>query len=214
MLSRELAESHEQLLFDPKYRHLVEKIARKYTQNNSIAWEDAAQTAHIKVLQGLRRQKFSRQQTEDFYPWAVIVTRNAVIDFVRREKKRNHQSLNKIVTGTDVSLLDTIADEFDLWDAVERANLVIKAREIIKDLALSNPKHQYIELWQGLIQGKNQTQLALELGVTQSQISRRRKELLQQLAQRLGMLEPEVVKQEQHRIRKSRVSRKRSQRQW
>lgn len=214
MLSRELAESREQLILDPKYRQIVERIARKYTQSNSMTWEDAAQTAHVKVIQGLRAGKFSQQGAQEFYPWAATVARNAVIDFVRREHKRNHQSLNNTVIGTDISLLDTIADEFDLWDAVERANLLIKARQIIKNLALSYPSRGYIKLWRGMIQGKNQTELALDLGVTQGQISRRRKELLTQLAQGLGLLEPEVIKQEQQRARKSKVLRKRSQTQW
>ena len=214
MLSRELAESREQLLIDPKYRQIVERIARKYTQSNSIAWEDAAQTAHIKILQGVRAGKFSRQKVEDFYPWAATVARNAVIDFVRREKKRNHQSLNKTVIGTDISLLDTIADEFDLWDAVEHANLVIKATQVIQKLASSYPKRGYVKLWEGLIQGKNQTQLASDLGVTQGQISRRRKELLTRLAEALELLEPQAIKQEQDRSRKSKVVRKRSQTQW
>lgn len=214
MLSRELAESREQLILDPEYQQLVERIARKYAQSNSTTWEDAAQTAHVKVLQGLRAGKFSQQEAQEFYPWAATVARNAVIDFIRREKKRHHQSLNNTIIGTDLSLLDTIADEFDLWDAVERANLLIKAREIIENLALSYPKRGYIKLWQGLIQGKNQTQLALDLGVTQGQISRRRKELLTQLAQGLGLLEPEAIKKEQHSSRKSKIARKRSQTHW
>ena len=215
MLSRELGESREQLLVDSKYRQLIERIARKYAaQNHSIDWQDAAQTAHIKVLQGMKTGKFSRQEVQEFYPWAATVARNAVIDFVRREKKRNHQSLNKNLIGTNIPLLDTIADEFDLWDVVERANLVIKARQIIKKLALSYPKREYLKLWQGLIQGKNQTQLALDLGITQGQVSRRRKELLKHLAQELELLEPEAIKQEQHKTRKSKVARKRSQTQW
>lgn len=217
MLSIELAESQEQLLFDRKYRQLVEKIARKYTQNYSISWEDAAQTAHFKILQGLRTGKFiqkGQKGTEEFYPWAAIVARNAVIDFVRGEKKHNRQSLDRKISGTDVSLLDTIADQFDLWDAVERANLIIKVREIIENLALSYPKREYIKLWKGLVQGQSQTQLASELGITQGQVSRRRKELLHQVAEELGLFKPEFIKQEQQNVRKSQVSRKRSQSQW
>ena len=214
MLSTELAESQGELLFDRKYRQLVEKIARKYTQNYSISWEDAAQTAHFKILQGLKTGKFIRTGAEEFYPWAAIVARNAVIDFVRGEKKHNRQSLDRKISGTDVSLLDTIADQFDLWDTVERANLIIKVREIIENLALSHPKREYIKLWKGLVQGQSQTQLASELGITQGQVSRRRKELLHQVAKELGLFKPEVIKQEQQNVRKSRIPRKRSQNQW
>lgn len=214
MPSKQAAEPNEQLLIDSKYREIVEKIARKHTRNSSMSWEDAAQTAHIKVFRMVQAGKFCSHQANNFYCWAATVARNAVIDFVRKETLRNCPSLDKAIPGTDVSLLDTVADKFDLLEAVERADIVIVAKEAIKKLAQLYPEREYLKLWQGLLEGKKQTQLALDLQITQSEVSRRRKELLQRVAEELGLLQPEAIEKEQKQARKSKASRKRSQEQW
>jgi len=141
MPSKQTAEPSEQLLIDSKYRQIVEKIARKHTCNSSMSWEDAAQTAHIKVFQAVKTGKFRTHQKHNFYCWAATVARNAVIDFVRKEGVRSCQSLDKTIAGTDVSLLDTVASEFDLLDAVERADVIILAKEAMRKLAQLYPEH-------------------------------------------------------------------------
>ncbi|MEO1430687.1 MAG: sigma-70 family RNA polymerase sigma factor [Cyanobacteria bacterium J06632_19] len=214
MPSKQMAETNEHLLIDSKYRQIVEKIARKHTRNSSMSWEDAAQTAHVKVLRMVKAGKFQSQKTTNFYCWAATVARNSVIDFVRKESLRNCPSLDKTIAGTDVSLLDTVADKFDLLDAVERADVVVVAKEAINKLAKLYPERGYLKLWQGLVEGKKQTELALDLQITQSEVSRRRKELLGRVAQELGLLEPGAIKQEQNKNRQSKASRKRSQEQW
>ena len=214
MPSKQTAEPSEQLLIDSKYRQIVEKIARKHTRNSSMSWEDAAQTAHIKVFQALKTGKFQTHQVDNFYSWAATVARNAVIDFVRKERLRNCPSLDKTIAGTDVSLLDTVADKFNLLDAAELADIVIVAKEAIRKIAQLYPEKGYLQLWQGLVEGKKQTKLALELKITQGEVSRRRKELLERIAQEFGLLEPEAIKQQQNKIRQSKTTRKRSQVQW
>ncbi|MEA5598766.1 sigma-70 family RNA polymerase sigma factor [Rivularia sp. UHCC 0363] len=208
------AEPNEQLLIDSKYRQLVEKIARKHTRNSSMSWEDAAQTAHIKVFQAVKAGKFSIHQAHNFYCWAATVARNAVIDFVRKEGRSSCQSLDKIIAGTDVSLLDTVASELDLLDAVERADIVIVAKEAIIKLAQQYPDRGYLKLWQGMVEGKKQTQLAIDLKITQGEVSRRRKELLERVNQELGLVQPQDIKQQQNQVRHSKATRKPSQAQW
>lgn len=214
MPSKQTAEPSEQLLIDSKYRQIVEKIARKHTYNSSMSWEDAAQTAHIKIFQAVKSGKFRTHQKHNFYCWAATVARNAVIDFVRKEGVRSCQSLDKTIAGTDLSLLDTVASEFDLLDAVERADVIIVAKEAMRKLAQLYPERGYLKLWQGIVEGKKQTQLASELKITQGEVSRRRKELLERVNQELGLVQPETVKQEQNQVRKSKTTRKRSQEQW
>jgi hypothetical protein len=41
---------YDRLLKSPDYQCTIEKIARKQTRGTAIAWEDAAQTAHEKIL--------------------------------------------------------------------------------------------------------------------------------------------------------------------
>ncbi|MDJ0615957.1 MAG: sigma-70 family RNA polymerase sigma factor [Calothrix sp. MO_192.B10] len=188
MVTQSLPKSYEQLLSDPQYRQLITKIAYKYTKGSSVYWEDAVQVAHMKIFQAVQAGKFRPQLAPNFSPWAATIARNAIVDFVRYEKRRNCRSLEETISGTDLSLADTIADESNQLEAVEQADLLQTVMQAIKKLAISHPERQYMMLWQGLVKGKKQTQLAAELGVNQSEISRRRKELLGKLAKELNLL--------------------------
>lgn len=209
----------EQLLSNPTHRQRVERIARKYTTGTSISWEDAVQEAHIKIRKAASNGKFREGGVREFYSWAAAIAQNAIIDIVRKEKRRRGDqievSLDQQIPGTDMTLWETIADGFDLWDAVERADLVLKVREAIETIDQRYPKKGYFRLWKGMVQENDQSQLAAELGVSQSEISKRRKELLGRIAEHLGLLQPEQVKREFQDIRQGRgKGRTRSDTQW
>ncbi len=209
MLLEPSADSQEYLLIDLRHRYIIERIAKKYTRNTTIIWEDAAQAAYTKVLEALKAQRFRYGGREDFFRWATVVARYEIIDFVRRETRRQCQSLDQIVPGTDLSVLDTIASELNLFDTVEQADFFSNVVEIIKSLDQRFPERGYFKLWQGQVEGKKQTQIAQELGVTQPEVSKRRKELVVRIASELGLLQPQVVS-EQHKPKQ----RKRSKTQW
>jgi len=178
----------KQLLSHPEYRQRVTRIARRQTRgHNNISWEDAAQTADEKVFQALKRRDFLPERG-DFLPWAATVAKFAIIDLVRKEKQRHCKSLDEQIPGTDIRLSDTIADNFDLSDAVERANLVCQVQEAIATLNQQYPNRGYLLLWQGKVQGKTQTQIAADLGITQGAVSRRWKELIARIAEKFGLL--------------------------
>ncbi|MDD1428407.1 sigma-70 family RNA polymerase sigma factor [Dolichospermum sp. ST_sed9] len=145
---------------DSNYRQRLKKIAHKYTRGTAISWEDAVQNAHLKIFQGLQSGKFREGGLEEFYRWAATVARCAIIDFVRQENLRKCQSLDCNIPGTDIALLDTITDEFNILEATERADLILKAIEKIYQLDQQYPRQNYLKLWQGKIDGKTQTQLA------------------------------------------------------
>lgn len=182
---------HEQLLITSEHRQRIEKIARKHTRGTSISWEDAAQTAHKKVLEALKAGKFRKGKVKEFYHWAAIVARNEIEDLVRKEKRRNFLSLDETVPGTDLSRLETIADEFNSLDALERADFVLNAIDAIATIDRRYPHKHYLKLWQGLVQGKKQVQLVTELKISQGEISKRWKELVRRIAQELGLLQTE-----------------------
>lgn len=205
---------YEQLLIDPEHRQRIERIARKQTRGTAIAWKDAAQAAQMKVLQAVRDGKFRRGGAAEFYRWAATVARFEVIDIVRREKYRHCTSLDAAIPGTDLLLADTIADEFNALDSLEQTDLVLRAIEAIRELDQRYPKRGYLNLWQGQVQGKTQTQLAKELGITQGEISKRWKELVGNVAEMLGVLQPETIQQEHQAVRKRKVERTRSTTQW
>jgi RNA polymerase sigma factor (sigma-70 family) len=192
---------------------IVEKIARKYTRGTLISWEDAAQAGYEKIFRAKEEGKF-QGGVEAFYHWAATVARFAIIDYVRKEKPSHCQSLNQNLAGTDLLLLDTIADEFNALDALERADLVTRAIAAIIELDRENCDRGYLQLWEGLKQGKTQSQIAAELGTNQATISKRWKELSLRVAQRLGLFQTKDIQTELQKNRQPNNFRKRSETQW
>jgi RNA polymerase sigma factor (sigma-70 family) len=213
MQSKPIAEPVTRLTIDAEYEKVIAKIARKYTIGTSLSWEDAAQTAMMKVYEAVNAGKFHDGGKEEFQRWATVVARYEILNSVKKERLRNHQSLDAIIAGTDLPLVETIADEFNLLDAVTRADLIIKARQAIIDLDLRYGDRGYLKLWQLMVAGKNQTQQASALGISQGEVSRRWKELVGRVAIELGLLQPEAVKQEQQHT-KLKDTRRRSKATW
>ena len=208
----------EQLLLYREHRHRVERIARKKTRGTSLSWEDAAQDAHEKVLQASRDRKFHKGGVSEFYHWAATVAYYKIIDLVRQEKRRqgpwSWKSLEQQIPGTDMPLWETIADDFNEWDALERADLISKAVEAISRIDQRYPSKGYLKLWLDRVQDRTQSQLAAELGVTQGEISKRWQKLLELIAQELGLLQAEDMKRELQAARKQKAMRRRSDVQW
>ncbi|MBW4672095.1 MAG: sigma-70 family RNA polymerase sigma factor [Cyanomargarita calcarea GSE-NOS-MK-12-04C] len=194
------------LVLTKEYRQIVEKIARSHTINTTISWEDAIQTAYTKVWQAIQTGRYTEDQVKEFYHWAAKVAKNAIIDLVRKEKHQKWQSLDQNIPGTNVSLVDTVADKFDLPEAIEYKDLLLKTIQVIEQLDLLYPERGYLQLWEGLKQGKNQSQLAGELNLNQGTISKRRKELSLKVGQMLGLFEVDDIKQELQKNRQQRRS--------
>ncbi|MBD1843925.1 sigma-70 family RNA polymerase sigma factor [Cyanobacteria bacterium FACHB-63] len=183
----------QQLFANLEQRRRIEQIARKHTRGTTIPWEDAAQEAYLKVLQVAKAGKFRSGSTDDFYRWAVTVARFEIIDLVRHHKRQYCISLDQTLPDTELSLIETIADEFDAFGTLERSNLVLEAIRAIVELDRRYPDRGYLKLWQGRVAGKTQVQLAVELGVMhQGAVSKRWKELVQGVSQAL-LLEPEAM---------------------
>jgi RNA polymerase sigma factor (sigma-70 family) len=213
MQSKPVAELVTSLLIDAKHQELITKIARKYTRGSSVSWEDAAQTAVMKVYEAVKAGKFHQGGVAEFQRWATVVARYEIINFVKKERVRNHQSLDATIVGTDLSLIETIPDESNLWDAFTRADLMSRAKQAIVDLNSRYSDRAYLQLWQLMVAGKNQTQQASALGISQGEVSKRWKELVGRVAMELGLLEAEAVKHTQQNTQ-LKHTRKRSKATW
>ncbi|MBD2593892.1 sigma-70 family RNA polymerase sigma factor [Nostoc spongiaeforme FACHB-130] len=214
LLEQELLSSYEETLINLDYRQRLEKIARKYTRGTGLSWEDAYQIAYLKIFVAFQAGKFRQGNREQFYYWAVAVARCVIIDFVRKESLRKCQSLDDNIPGTDISLLDTIPDEFSSLDAIERADLIVKTLESIYQLDKSYPHRNYLKLWQGKVDGKTQTQIAAELSISQGEVSKRWQELSGRIAELLGLLELQEMKDNLQKIRQKKTAYNRSTKQW
>lgn len=206
-----------QQLNNSRYREIINKIAHKYIKGTSISWEDAAQTAYIKVVEAVKAGKFRQGGVEEFYRWAKVVARFEIINFVKKERYRSCQSLDITITGTDLSVIDTIPSQEDLFDSCERADLIIKAQEAITALNARYPQRGYLQLWEGKVAGKHYTKLMQELEVSQGEVSRRWKELVARVVIELGLetIESvEAIKREKEKDSKLKNTRKRSKAKW
>ena len=214
MISEPQAESLTKELENPKYREIINKIARKYTRGTSIYWEDAVQTAYIKVMEALKAGRFRQGGVEEFYRWTTVVARFEIINFVKKEQKRNCQSLDTTISGTDLAWIDTIPSQEDTFDSVERGDLIIKAKEAITTLDTRYPQRGYLKLWQGKVAGKHYTELMQELGVSQGQISRLWNELVARVTVELGLQQVEAIKREKQKDSKLKNTPQKSQTKW
>ncbi|AUT00970.1 RNA polymerase subunit sigma-70 [Nostoc sp. CENA543] len=213
MQSQPVAESLTPLIIDAKHQELITKIARKYTRGSSVSWEDAAQTAMMKVYEAVKAGKFHQGGVAEFQRWATVVARYEIINFVKKERLRNHHSLDANIFGTDLSWVETIPDESNLWDAVTRADLMSRAKQAIIDLDSHYSDRGYLQLWQLMVAGKTQTQQASALGISQGEVSKRWKELVGRVAIELGLLEAEAVKHTQQNTQ-LKHTRRRSKATW
>lgn len=188
MISQSLAELPlEQLLTRKSHHQRIERMARSLTRGLNLAWEDAAQSAHFKVLQAAQNRKFHYGGTEEFYHWATKVARTAIIDLVRQEYRRSHISLNHPLIGTDLTLMDIVPDPCQTWEIMEHADLVLKVREAIAELDQRYPQRHYRQLWNDRVQGLTQAQTAQQLHISQGAVSKRWQELALRIIEYLGL---------------------------
>jgi RNA polymerase sigma factor (sigma-70 family) len=163
-------------------RKIADQIARKQTRNTTVSWEDAAQAAYAKLWQATCDGKFRDGDLEDYCHWAARVCCFAILDFLQHSHQRQHPSLDQCLPGTDIPLIDTLADEFNALDAVERTELMSAILDIIADLDRDHPKNIHQDIWQALLLDKKQKDIAQELNVSTSDICRYWRKIREQVA--------------------------------
>jgi RNA polymerase sigma factor (sigma-70 family) len=178
--------NYEDRLTDPTHLQRIAQIARKQTRGSNVDWEDAFQTAQLKLIVVTRAGKFTYGTAQDFDRWALTVARFEIVDLVRRSKRREWDSTDRIVVDR-LTVIDTIADPFNSLTAIEEAELVFRIKAAIVTLDKRYPNRSYSQLWLGRVNDHKQVKIAQELGLTQSAISKRWHELLARLAVEIGL---------------------------
>jgi len=215
MISSDLPRSVLQWLETFIERKSVDPIARRQTRNTTLAWEDAAQAAHEKLWRVTQQGCFQTGGETDFYHWAMRVACCAIIDYRRQQQSQSrYDSLDQVLPGTDIPLLDTLIDEFDGLDALDRAEWVLKFVEMITDLDQRYPKRDYLKIWQRLVQGKTQAEIACEFGVEQPEVCRRWKRVRQHIMKVYSPFDGETVAQQKQQGSQRSYDRKRSTEKW
>jgi RNA polymerase sigma factor (sigma-70 family) len=195
-----------ELLIDREHRQQLEQIARKNTRGSGVDWEDARNAAQYKILKAVQSGKFRYGDADAFYRWASSVARFEIIDLVRKDKREHCTSLDQpIGSEGETSWLELVADDFNALDSLVRSDLVERAIAAIVALDQAHPEKCFLQLWQAKLTNKRQADLAAELEITQSAVSKRWKELTQQLIIHLGWQETQP---------KPMPNRQRSPKQW
>lgn len=184
-----ISPNYEYRLTDRAHIHRITQIARKQTRGSTVDWEDAFQTAQLKLIAAIRAGKFTHGKEHDFDRWAATVARFEIIDLVRKSKRNECDSTDRPLAD-NLTILDTIADPFDFMSAIDRADSVCRIRAAIVHLDALYPSRSYYRLWLGKVNEKKQAEIAQELNLTQSAISKRWQELLVRLSIELGLESP------------------------
>jgi RNA polymerase sigma factor (sigma-70 family) len=180
----------EQRLSEPEHLRRITQVAYKQTRNTNVDWQDALQTAQLKLIKSLRAGKFTYGTQTDFDRWAITVAKFAIIDLVRSSKRHNCQSIDRFSVN-NLALIDTLTDSGDQLTKIDTEDLVCQMRTAVLKLDQLYPQRNYYDLWLGKVQEKTQEKIAQELGVTQGTISKRWKELVNRLTLELADLLPD-----------------------
>jgi RNA polymerase sigma factor (sigma-70 family) len=197
----------EYRLSDPEHLRRITQIAHKQTRCTNVEWQDALQTAQLKLVKGLRAGKFTGTEAE-FDRWALTVAKFAIIDLVRSSMRHHTRSIDQL-SEDNLAIIDTLTNVDDGLANIESADLVWQVRERVLSLDRLYPTRSYYRLWLGKVNDQTQAEIAQELGLTQSTISKRWQDLIAQLALELGMdfsLEKGSAVPKKNRVR--------SQQQW
>jgi hypothetical protein len=158
-------------------RQIAPKIARKQTRDTHISWEDALQTAYAKLWQATTQNRFRDGTPDDYCRWAARVCAFAIMDHLQHSQQRSHYSLDQPIPGTDIPLVETLADEFDSLDAIDRADLLSAILDTLTQLDRTKPQPIYLPIWQSLLMGKTQKQIAQEINRSPTYICHRWQEI-------------------------------------
>jgi RNA polymerase sigma factor (sigma-70 family) len=197
--------NYEYRLTEPDHVQRITQIAQKQTRGSSVDWQDALQAAQLKLLMTVRAGKFISGNEQDFDHWATTVAKFEIIDLVRKAKRQSWESTDRLFTDS-LAVIDTIVDSIDELMVIERADLLSLVRATVMKLDALYPERCYQRLWLSKVQEQTQLEIAQELGLTQSAISKRWQELMSRLAIELNLIPEHVAV--------GLSSRKRSDQQW
>ncbi|WNZ46128.1 hypothetical protein Q2T42_30530 [Leptolyngbya boryana CZ1] len=119
----------------------------------------------LNAVFSLRKEYFGGEKK--FYQWSKLVARFALMDFARQTWRQSKMiSVDSHRIGEDL-LAPTVEVEYKMDDIIAAITLIDR----------QYPQKKYEMICQGLLQGKLQRTIARELGVSESEISKRKIQL-------------------------------------
>lgn len=167
---------------------LVAHIMKKYYAQTS-AQEDLISIGTIGLIKGITT--FDASKGARLATYAARCVENEILMYFRSQKKSAQDvSLSDYIeTGTDgaaLSLMDVVSEDCDLLEQVANREMATQLRRAV-DSCLTEQERQVICLRYGLsgLPPKRQREVAEEVGISRSYISRIEKRALQKLRKEL-----------------------------
>jgi RNA polymerase sigma factor (sigma-70 family) len=126
----------------------------------------------LEVLRDLPRYEY--QGTSSFLPWVLALTSNTVRSLIHRMFA---QKRDRLPTTTSEAEIERLADPIQAEAAVDDRDEMQQLARVIRDL----PSLQERVLEGVIVQGRSQSEVAAELGVSQATVSRSLKDALEHL---------------------------------
>lgn len=180
-----LRPQYERVCFHPQYVNLAPSaLLLTYTHPlRSVTIDLALGAAGV-----------SDDTLQAFYKWATKTAQNRIIDYIRAVHR---EQTNQTIFPDDS---ESLRDDRDP-DSI--ADLEDYIRELVETLDRKYPRKQYLQLWRELDAGKTQRQIAIESGISQAEINKRKQELKFYVMEWLGLISAEAAIDKRDAIRGS-----------
>lgn len=142
--------------------------ANRFKQN-AFEHDDIVQMAMIGLWKACKTYK--PEKNCKFTTYALRVIKNELLQAMRSVRVRDYTkdySLDQMYEDTGISLAETIADDFDLQDEVEKKEIASKIISLFS--ILKENERKCVELY--YLKGYKQIEIAEMLNLTQANISR------------------------------------------
>ncbi len=167
---------------------LVAHVMKKYYTQTSDQ-EDLISIGTIGLIKGI--STFDHSKGARLATYAARCVENEILMHFRAQKKSSQDvSLSDYIEtstdGTALSLMDVVAEEEDLLETVSLRERIAQVRKAVQE-QLEGREQQVIVLRYGLGSGapQRQREVAKQLGISRSYVSRIEKKALQKLKQAL-----------------------------
>ena len=154
------------------YKNQVASLAYKVTGDYDEA-ADITQNVFVKISKNIWRYNESKK----FYTWLYRITVNASIDYMRKHRRHQHDSIENISEKADDNLVTPglmESDAVSLYERNEQVALDLQAGRIdlgIMDLEpgkqyIADPDFAFVEVWRGPMDPSGQA-IAIMQGETE-----------------------------------------------
>ncbi|MEW5785510.1 MAG: RNA polymerase sporulation sigma factor SigK [Bacillota bacterium] len=175
-------ESARQLLVEHNLR-LVAHVIKKF-EHTGEEKEDLISIGTIGLIKAINT--FNHNRGTRLATYAARCIQNEILMFLRSNQKKKqeislHEPIGVDKEGNEITLMEVIAGEDTILETVERNLLQEKMLQMIDKLKAREKRVLYLRFGLGVGKRQTQKQIAAQLGISRSYVSRIEKRVIQKL---------------------------------